>query len=587
MVRVPLGRTTMAGFWRKALIAVLLCGCSGETQLGASHAALKYPRPPSIDRGNLPLAPKRLNAARAEYFGGPVISNPKLYVVWWGDPANIDPAITGAGGAVDFFTGVTNSNFLDWWNEYDTNILVQAGVAKGDAGTQQRIGRGNFVKAVALLSAPLGTVPDSTIQTTLNKAFADGTLPPPDGNTIYSISFPASVTITLDGSSSCSGFGGYHEAIIEPSGSNAYYLVLPDCGQGADAIVNSHELAEATTDPIPTPGSNPNYPQAWNDSMGNEIGDLCEAGGGSALIDLSTGQFDVQNIWNEREQNCVAFRSDLQDFNVFFPTNFGTVARGVSHSFTVQTSTVDGGAQSLTLTATAPAGVTATLASNVVTSGQSTSITVLASNPAVSNALQVVVRADGLNGGSKAVSHTASLLLDVSEPDGGTDAGGVQDAGSGGTDAGSPRDAGTTFDAGTTSDAGSGTPDAGAPPDAGSLTDAGSSADAGGTSDAGPGLDAGQTNDAGDQADAGPIPDAGSPVPDSGTTAPPDAGSQRPDAGSLGNGGGGGCGGCSSGPAGRGGFEWLAALAGLAFVRFRRREVLHGEIHRRRALGGA
>ena len=36
----------------------------------------------------------------AQYFGGPVTENAKVYVVWWGDPANLNPAITAAKGVV-------------------------------------------------------------------------------------------------------------------------------------------------------------------------------------------------------------------------------------------------------------------------------------------------------------------------------------------------------------------------------------------------------------------------------------------------------------------------------------------------------
>jgi MYXO-CTERM domain-containing protein len=557
----------MVGFWRKVLCVTLLCGCSGEPELDTFRSALSRPRPVDIDRHGLPRAPKRLGAPIMEYFGGPVISNPKVYVVWWGDPSGLDSAITSDGGAVDFFTGVTNSNFIDWLNEYDTNITVQAGTATGDAGTQQRIGRGNFVKAVALQSPPMGSIQDSDVQSTLNQAFASGTLPPPDGNTIYSIFFPASVTINLGGPS-CFAFGGYHEAIIEASGPNAYYLVIPDCGNGSDTIVDSHELVEATTDPIPTPGSNPDYPQAWNDSMGSEVGDRCETGG-VGTVDTTVGQFTVQTIWDEKSQGCVTFRSDSQDFNVLFPTNFATVTRGIAQVFTVQTSTVAGASQTLTLSTSAPPGVTATLSTTSVTSGQPATVTVVAGHPLISDALQVVVRADGMNGGTTVVTHTASLLIDVIAPDGGTDAGsppdagGVVDAGTtpdAGTarDAGTSQDAGAATDAGSSADAGSGTPDAGTVPDAGNAPDAGEVADAGSN-----------TPDAGSEADAGFSADSGSPVPDAGN-AEPDAGASSPDAGS-GGGGASGCG-CSTEPAGKSAFEWLAGLAGLAWVRFRRRE---------------
>src|SRR5689334_1848388 len=68
------------------------------------------------DTGTIPVDLKshsQLPAATTRtmlYFGGPVISNPKVYVVWWGNPANISSLLTAAkGGLADFYAGVTNS----------------------------------------------------------------------------------------------------------------------------------------------------------------------------------------------------------------------------------------------------------------------------------------------------------------------------------------------------------------------------------------------------------------------------------------------------------------------------------------------
>src|SRR5262249_36828643 len=148
-------------------------------------------------------------------------------------------------------------------------------------GTQQRIGRGNYVATVALTNIPSGNITDAQVQSALNAAFAAGTLPQPDENSVYSVFFPSSVRITAsDGSRSCGSWGAYHDAIIETAPThNAYYLIIPNCGYSFSSYTNvtSHELVEAITDGIPTPGSNPNYPQAWNDATGSESADLCES----------------------------------------------------------------------------------------------------------------------------------------------------------------------------------------------------------------------------------------------------------------------------------------------------------------------
>jgi hypothetical protein len=314
-------------------------------------------------------------ATTLEYFGGPVISNPKVYVVWWGSPTKINPVLTKTkGGIADFFAGVTNSSFFDWFNEYDTNIKANAGSHKGLAGTNQLIGRGNYAGTLTLSAIPTGNVTDAQIQTTLEKAFAAKTLPAPDANTIYAIYFPSSVSIDIGGGGglSCQSFGAYHmNTTAKTAGSEAYYLVMPDCGYAfADwTSVTAHELVEALTDPIPTPGSNPNYPQAWNDSGGNESGDLCESQP-NGTVKTGLGTFTVQTIWDEASQSCKAFRSYAEDYNVSFAKTATSLTIGTAATVTIDTATVAGKAQPLTLSVVAPTGVKATLSSTKITSGQ-------------------------------------------------------------------------------------------------------------------------------------------------------------------------------------------------------------------------
>ena len=62
---------------------------------------------------------------------------------------------------------------------------------------------------------------------------------------------------------------------------------------GRMTSVSTHEMVEAMTDNVPTPASSPDYPQAWNDSMGNEMGDLCNASG---TVTTDFGTFTVQTI---------------------------------------------------------------------------------------------------------------------------------------------------------------------------------------------------------------------------------------------------------------------------------------------------
>ena len=299
---------------------------------------------------------------------------------------------------------------MDWLNEYSTGINAQAGSHMGSPGTGQYIGRGNYAGTLTLANVPSGDVTDAQVQSTIDQAFVAGTLPPPDDNTLYALYFPTGVSITLDGSKSCSAFGAYHDAIIETQRHNTYYLVMPDCGSSFKSMtsVSTHELVEAITDNIPTPGSSPDYPQAWNDSTGNEMGDLCEGSSGTVTTDF--GMFTVQDIWDERTQGCKSFSSDAVDFNVAVSPNVATVSLNAAKTFTVKTAVVAGAAPTLTLSVTAPTGVTATVSPTTLTAGATAAVTVTATNPAVQSGLQVVVRADA-TAGSTVSTHTAALLL--------------------------------------------------------------------------------------------------------------------------------------------------------------------------------
>ena len=375
--------------------------------LFASTAALAHPHLDGRARGSAPA--REASGTTVLYYGGPVISNPKVYVVWWGDPANINAdATNNPGGMASFFEGVLDSVFVDAWAQYDTNVSAQAGSDLGDAGTGQSIGRGNYAGTYTLSAIPSGdNIEDSQIQSALDAAITAGTLPAADANTIYAIYFPAAVSITVDGAASCGGFGAYHDY---DATSGAAYLVIPDCSYHFldFCSVSSHELAEATTDLIPTPGDNPDYPQAWNDSMGDEVADLCEATGG--LIATGSGSFAVQGIWSPRSSSCATASHAAQDFSVAISPHAWNLQSGGTASLTVQTAIVAGAAQTLALSVQAATGVTATLGAASVQTGGSTTLAI-SSQAAISNA-QIVVTATATTG-TAVWTHTASLLLSV------------------------------------------------------------------------------------------------------------------------------------------------------------------------------
>ena len=223
------------------------------------------------------------NASKLVYYGGPVIGNVKIYTVFWGDHVNA----TVTKGIGDFFSTTVNSTYMDWLSEYNTNLKA----VDGREGTQQKIGRGTYVSEIQITPANVKTdLLNEEIQAELDHQIALGKLPKPDANSLYMIFFPPGITIAVDGAKSCQQLCAYHEGFVSPSHGNIFYGVMPDmdgacrlgCGfQPAyfDSVteVTAHELIEAVTDPFPTPGDKPAYPQAWNTTKGEEIGDLCSA----------------------------------------------------------------------------------------------------------------------------------------------------------------------------------------------------------------------------------------------------------------------------------------------------------------------
>src|SRR6478609_1280209 len=109
--------------------------------------------------------------AHLTYFGGPVISNVHVVVVFWG--TNVDPVVTTPGTIDQFFADITNSRYYDLLTEYSTAGITGAGTPV--ASSNQTIGRGQFDATVTIIPAsnncPGGVTPctltDNQIQAEL------------------------------------------------------------------------------------------------------------------------------------------------------------------------------------------------------------------------------------------------------------------------------------------------------------------------------------------------------------------------------------------------------------------------------------
>jgi hypothetical protein len=278
-----------------AAAATLALAASANAQSSVKNYHLF--RPTSLQAVKaMPLPP----ASDMNYYGGPVFSYAKVETVMWNSSV-----LQNTQDNIPLFTAaLVDSTYVDQMHEYKTNGKV---AINGHQGTKQGIHRGTYMGQVVLTPKHTGTVLlDSDIQAELEYQIRKGVLPPNDRNTLYMIYFPSNITIIIDGQSSCVVFGAYHFATIDNRRApkhNIFYSVEPECNSGYDYLTfaASHEYAEATTDNVPTPLVNPDYPQAWNDSTGYEIGDKCS---GSGTLTSLAGSWEVTQYYLNSLHGC-------------------------------------------------------------------------------------------------------------------------------------------------------------------------------------------------------------------------------------------------------------------------------------------
>ncbi|MBV8298193.1 MAG: hypothetical protein JO083_01345 [Candidatus Eremiobacteraeota bacterium] len=231
------------------------------------------------------------------YHGGPVQTDPKIYVVYWGSSWN---SSTGdPKGLRSYYNGFLSIIGGSKW----LNTVTQYTQSNG-----QHVGNqtGSFVGSyVDTSSSPPSRPTQSQLAAEAAKAAAHY------GD--YSVN--ASYVVALPHGIRPSGFGtqycAWHSATtVSGKGTIAYTNspYYPDvgysCGAGSVnnpgtldgvSIVGGHEQAETETDPQPNSG--------WLDSGGSEIGDKCAWTG---LEDNpNAGGYPTQPLWSNANNGCV------------------------------------------------------------------------------------------------------------------------------------------------------------------------------------------------------------------------------------------------------------------------------------------
>ncbi|MGH7761409.1 MAG: hypothetical protein ACREOY_08345 [Candidatus Dormibacteraceae bacterium] len=224
-----------------------------------------------------------VSTPRLTYRGGPLLPAAQVFVLFWGT------AWEGAQAGLvqqlnQFFDFVLTSPLVDQLGEYSV-----AGMT---------IGHGSRTGSVILSTDPPSTIADADVQQLIQQEISnDSAVPQPTANSLYFVYLPPGVTISLDGTASCSSFCGYHSDI----NGSIFYAVMPypDCAgcTGTIAVTDaltstsSHELCEAITDPVPG--------QGWYDDQSGEIGDIC------AWKTRKLGAYTVQLEWSNKAGRCI------------------------------------------------------------------------------------------------------------------------------------------------------------------------------------------------------------------------------------------------------------------------------------------
>ena len=247
----------------------------------------------------------KVDAPQVEFFGGAVLSSPKVVPVYFGND---------------------QTTFTDQITTYLGKLVSTAATYWTPAVGEYLVGPPTIATPVQLTESP-GASPlaDATIQTWLaDKLKNDPAFPAPDANTVYALFYPAGTTITLggQGGTSCSSFGGYHGSITY-NNADVAYAVMPRCAKfgaltGIDAVTatTSHELIEAATDPYPNDQANAGYAQVDNNHIiwefvlgGGEVGDMCAQNPDSFFKQPTIGNY-VQRSWSNK--NALAGHNPCQ-----------------------------------------------------------------------------------------------------------------------------------------------------------------------------------------------------------------------------------------------------------------------------------
>ncbi len=268
-----------------SIIALGSCSDAGTLTQTEDHpdAATTDSAPPFVD-GTAELAK---NAPQVITYGGPVMTQPRLYIVTF-------PGDVLATDIEKVFAPPTT-----YWNA----VLSEYGSVAPTLATPIRV-----------TDIPPNSIDDSQIAdwiaAKINSKQPGWT---EDPNSLFILYYPVTTSITQSSSGySCSDFLGYHSSAALSDGNRVAYAVVARCKSLSDvkltgidylSAISSHEIVEAITDPDfrtkPAYGGLDANHFAWDLSGLGEIADMCRYVGG-AFYTPTDFAHPVQRAWSNQ-----------------------------------------------------------------------------------------------------------------------------------------------------------------------------------------------------------------------------------------------------------------------------------------------
>ncbi|HEY0382423.1 MAG TPA: hypothetical protein VGC72_09510 [Candidatus Elarobacter sp.] len=257
-----------------------------------------FPTREAVDAFRVAQAGNRVTEATTPltYHGGPIQTNPKMYVVFWGSSWNNstgDPQ--GVKSRMLAFLGIVGGS---GWNNSTTQYTQTGGA---HVGNQPGSLAASYVDTT---SSPPSRPTQAQMAAEAAKAaakYGDYT-----SNAAYIVALPHNIKPSGFGTQYCA----YHSSTTAAGHTIAWTNdpYLPDVGSSCGAgsvnspgtldgvsIVFGHEQGETETDPFPNTG--------WLDSGNGENGDKC------AWVNLinnpNAGGYPTQPLWSNSNNGCV------------------------------------------------------------------------------------------------------------------------------------------------------------------------------------------------------------------------------------------------------------------------------------------